>query len=114
MHNPFPKPSLNKNHLSSQKKILLELMQRINYGRILNLRVRHGQPVMEPPPRVIRDIKFGSENGPRPEVDKEDFMLKAQVRELFGQIEKLGDGVISCIEVQHGLPFRMTVEEVVA
>ncbi|MBN2561931.1 MAG: hypothetical protein JXQ75_13485 [Phycisphaerae bacterium] len=97
----------------TQQQILAE-MQRINFGRIFDLEVRDGQPVMDPPPRVIREIKFGGDNGPRPEVAKPDFTLKAQVRDLFAQLEALGDGVIPCIEIQRGLPFRMTVEEVCA
>jgi len=90
------------------------MMQETNFGRILGLVVRSGEPVLDPPPRVIREIKFGGENGPRPEVAKADFALKAQVRDLFAQMEALGDGVIPCIEIQRGLPFRMTVEEVCA
>ena len=86
-------------------------MQRINYGRIEELSVRWGEPVMDPPPRVVREVKFGGENGPRPETAKEDFFLKAQVRDLFAQLEALGNAVVHCIEVRRGLPFRMTVEE---
>jgi len=33
-------------------------MQRINFGRILNLSVRRGQPVLDPPPRIIREMKL--------------------------------------------------------
>ena len=93
---------------------LVRLMQELNFGQLQDLVVRDGQPVFEPPPRVVREIKFGGENGPRPEVGKADFTLKAQVRDLFAQMEALGDGVIPCIEIQRGLPFRMTVEEVCA
>ena len=95
----------------SQQKFLTE-MQRINFGRIFDLTVRDGQPVIDPPPRVVREIKFGGDNGPRPEVAKADFILKAQVRDLFAQLEALGDGVVECIEVKHGLPFKMTIVEV--
>jgi len=97
----------------SQQKLLTE-MQRINFGRIFDLSVRNGQPVMDPLPRIVREIKFGGDNGPRPESAKADFTLKAQVHDLFAQLEALGDGVIPCIEIQRGLPFRMTVEEVCA
>ena len=100
--------------LSLARQKLLAEMQRVNYGRIEGLLVRHGEPVMDPPPRVIREIKFSGENGPRPEVDKADFTLKAQVRELFAHLEALGNGVIPCLEIQRGLPFRMIVEEVFA
>jgi len=103
-----------KSSLSPSQQKLLAEMQRINYGRIEGLPVRRGEPVMDPLPRVVREIKFGGENGPRPESAKADFTLKAPVRELFAQLEALGDGVIPCIEIQRGLPFRMTVEEVCA
>lgn len=105
---------MQKRQLSPPFQRLIEECQRINFGRIENLHVRSGQPSFEPPPRIIREIKFGGENGPRPEVAKDDFALKAPVRDLLAQLEALGDGVISCIEVQRGLPFRMTVEEVCA
>ena len=105
---------MTKQELSKPQRALVELMQRINYGRIERLVVRRGQPVLNPPPRIIREIKFGGENGPRTEVGKPDFTLKAQVRDMFAQLEALGDGVIPCLEIQRGLPFRMTVEEVYA
>ena len=58
---------------------LVELMQNINFGRIENLTVRAGMPVFAPPPRVVREVKFGGENGPRPEAAKQDFSLKSRV-----------------------------------
>ena len=97
----------------SQQKLLSE-MQRINYGRIEGLSVHSGEPVLNPPPRVVREVKFGGDNGPRPEVAKADFILKVQVRDLFAQLEAMGDGTVRCIEIKHGLPFKMTVEEVYA
>jgi len=90
---------------------LVEMMQRINYGRILGLSVRHGEPVMDPPPRIFHEYKFPGDNGARPEATKVDFALKAQVRDLFAQLEAMGNGVVRSIEIQRGLPFRMTVEE---
>ncbi len=103
-----------KTSLSPSQQQLLAEMQRINFGRIEGLAIRRGQPVMDPPPRIVREIKFGGDNGPRPEMAKADFALKAPVRELLAQLEALGDGVIRSIEIQRGLPFRMTVEEVYA
>jgi len=111
---PEPRSIPTKSCLPDGQTRLIDLMQRINYGRIFDLSVCDGQPVMDPPPRVVREIKFGGDNGPRPEAIKPDFALKSQVRDLFVQMEALGDGVISCIEIQRGLPFRMTVEEVCA
>jgi len=100
--------------LSPARERLVEVMQGLNFGRLEELVIRDGEPVLDPPPCVVREIKFGGENGPRPEIGKEDFALKAQVRYLFAQMEAMGDGTIRCLEVQHGLPFRMQVEEVSA
>lgn len=103
-----------KSDLTTAQQGLLELMQRKNYGCIEGLPVRRGEPVMNPPPRVIREHRFARENGPRPEVAKCDFALKAEVVDLFAQLEAIGDGVITRLEFQRGLPFRMVVEEVLA
>lgn len=92
-------PQLSKRHLSSCRAGLLELMQSINFGRIEGLAVLHVDPVLDPPPRVVREIKFGGENGPRPELDASDFVLKEQVVELFAYLDRLGDGTIDVIEV---------------
>jgi len=100
--------------LSPAGERLVRLMQELNFGQVLDLIVRDGEPVLDPPPRVVREVKFGGENGPRPEAAKDDFALKAQVREMLAQLEALGDSVVACIEVKHGLPFKMTVEEVTA
>jgi hypothetical protein len=100
--------------LTTAQARFVRLMQRMNFGRIECLAVRRGQPVMSPLPRVLREVKFGGDNGPRPEITKDDFELKVQVRELFAQMEAMGDGTIRSLEVRHGLPFRMTVEEVAA
>jgi len=103
--------NVSKTDVSLPRRRLIELMQCVNYGHILDLTVHNGQPVMAPLPRVIREIKFGGQNGPRPEVGKADFTLKAQVRDLFAQMDALGNGSIARLDIQRGLPFKMTIEE---
>lgn len=104
--------TLTVDGLSAANKALVTLMQKIHFGRIKELRVRHGEPVMEPPPRVVREIRFGIENGPKRRVKRNAFTLKAQVCDLLAQLEALGEGTVKCIDIQDGLPFRMIVEEV--
>lgn len=106
--------TVTKATLSPQRKRLVETMQGINFGRVEGLVVRDGEPVLDPPPRVLREVKLCAENGPRPESELEDFVLKAQVRDLFAHFDALGSGTIRCLEVKHGLPFRMQIEEVAA
>lgn len=100
-----------KSSLPVPRQRLVELMQHVNFGRVEGLVVADRQPVLDPPPRIVREIKFGGENGPRPEASIEDFTLKSQVLELFRSFDELGDGVIECLEIKHGLPFRMAVED---
>ena len=103
-----------KSALTPSRQCLVILMQRVNFGRIENLHICNGEPLFDPPPRVFREIKFGRENAARPEADTSDFMLKSEVLDLLAQLEAVGDGVIFRLEVQRGLPFRMTCEEDVA
>ncbi len=93
---------------------LVDLMQEIGFGAIEGLPVRNGLPVLNPRPRIVRDVKFGASNGRRQESGLTDFTLKSSVRELMATLTSLGNATVRRLEVKHGLPFRMQVEEVVA
>jgi hypothetical protein len=99
-----------KSSLSDSHRRLVELMQRLNFGRIQNLVVRDGQPLFDPAPKVIQKVKIGGENGPRPELSCEDFLLKKQTVELLEAISDLGEGTVLTIDVKHGLPFAVEIE----
>ena len=99
-----------KAQLSEPRRRLVEMMQQMCFGRIDGLTVRDGEPVFDPRPRLIRDIKLGGETSPRPESSHEEFALKSQVVELFDHLTDIGDGVVQSIEIKHGLPFRLIVE----
>ena len=73
--------------------------------------IRNGEPVFEPAPRIIQDIKIGGENGPRPELTIEDFALKRPVIELFDHLSRISDGTLESIEVKYGMPFKLVVEQ---
>lgn len=94
--------------LPQGQKRLVRLMQEIKFGRIEHLHVRAGEPTFDPPPRVMREVKFGSENGPHAATP--DFALKAQVVELLEHLSRLSSGVVDLLEVKGGLPFRMFIK----
>jgi hypothetical protein len=97
-----------KSELSLARRCLVELMQEVNFGQIENLLIRAGEPTFDPRPRVVREIKLcAAENGPRPERAAGDFRLKEQLVELFQRLDALGDATIECLEIKHGLPFRL-------
>ena len=91
---------------------LVELMQELDFGTIEGLIIRNGLPVLKPRPRVIRDVKFGTRKGARPEAGLTDFALKSNVQDLLETFRTLGNATVFRLEVKHGLPFRMLVEEV--
>jgi len=100
---------MRKSDLSCSRQRLLEICQEIGFGRIESLLIVGGEPVFDPPPRVLRDITFGKENGPRPERETGDFLLKTHAVEFFACLDEIGDGVIELLTVKHGLPFQMNV-----
>jgi hypothetical protein len=99
-----------KSELSGPQQRLVELISKVNFGRIESLHVRAGQPQFDSPPRVIRTLKVGARNEDRPEAAAKDFVLKAAVIELLDHLRRAGDGVIERIEVAHGLPFLLEIE----
>jgi hypothetical protein len=101
--------SMSKSELSVARRRLVELMQRINFGRIENLVVRGGEPVLEPLPRVVRELKIGGDNNPRPESRREDFLIKSHLTELFAHLADVGDGTVEALDIKHGLPFRLLI-----
>jgi len=102
---------ITKVSLSGPRRRLLELLQRLHFGRIEGLVVRAGQSVFEPPPRVTREHKFGGDNGPHPDLNSPHAALKAQQVELLRTLDQIGDGIIDGLEVKHGVPFRMLLGE---
>ncbi len=101
--------NVTKSSLSPARRRLVEVMQWVNFGRLENLHVRGGEPVLDPLPRIVREIKIGGDNGPRPESRREDFLLKNHLTELFAHLDELGEGTVEVLEIKHGLPFRLLV-----
>ena len=101
---------ITKSSLSEAQRHLVELLQRLNFGRIEGMHVSGGEPIFKPAPRIIQKLKMGGENSPRPETGLEDFRLKHQTIEMLQAIADLRDGDVLSIEVKHGLPFAVEIE----
>ncbi|VBB48467.1 conserved hypothetical protein [uncultured Desulfatiglans sp.] len=101
----------SKAHLTPPKRRLIELMQDINFGRITNIPVRDGEPELTPETVIEREIKLGGQSGPRPERDQDDFILKQEVVALLEHLAQMGSGKVCLLEIKHGLPFLMRIEE---
>ncbi|QEL20466.1 EF-hand domain-containing protein [Limnoglobus roseus] len=101
----------DKAGLSAPRRALVELVQERNFGRVEHLPVRGGEPVLDPPPRVVREVKLGGENDPRPERALANFRLKRQWVELFELFDAVGDGTVDVLEFKNGLPFKALVAD---
>ena len=101
-----------KSSLAPAARRLVEAMQRIGYGRIERLAVRGGLPVFDPKPRIVHEILLtAAPSGRRPADAAADFNLKPEVTRLFERMALIGNGVISRLVVQDGLPRLVEMEE---
>jgi len=106
-----PERVVRKSDLTPARRWLVENMQKIGFGRIKQLVIVNGQPLRRPPPRVYRDHRLTGNNSHRREEQISDFILKDRVVRLFEKFDRIGNGVISSLEVRDGLPYGMTLEE---
>ena len=101
---------MNKKQLSRRKQWIIEQCQDINFGRI-TVRIRDGEPDLDRPWRTLRTVKLaGSENGPRPEMARDDVALCQEQTALLTTLERLPNETCVTIEIRHGLPFLVEIE----
>jgi len=84
-------------------------MRQLRFGRFESLRITRGELVLNPWPKMVRDVKFCSKAN-QPEATSAEFSLKEQVVELFEYVRGVESGEIRVLEVKHGLPFSMEIE----
>lgn len=103
------KPTSTK-HLLASEHALLDAIRHIGFGQIEFLRIRGGQPVLDPWPVVVRDLKFGVDRQEPTTTRSNNFELKREAAELFEYTREVEDGEIRVLVVRHGLPFTMEIE----
>jgi len=100
-----------KEMLPEPWKRLVELMQSINFGRI-TFAVRSGAPDFTKPVCTVHTVKLPTgDNGPRPEASSADFELRKEVISLRDQVARAADGARVTVELKHGLPFIIEIEQ---
>jgi hypothetical protein len=101
---------LRLSDLSPARQALVRLCQAIGHGSIEDLEVRRSEPVFNPAPVMLRDVKLDADEVPRPELALSDFVLSDQVCRLLRMLDNLESGSIRHIEVRAGIPRRVLVE----
>jgi hypothetical protein len=103
------RPTSSKDLLPSERS-LLEAIRGVGFGHIEFLRIHAGEPVLDPWPSVIADVKFGVDRQEIHSTPGSDFELKREVAEFFEYTREVDDGEIRLLVVRHGLPFTMEIE----
>jgi hypothetical protein len=103
---PKLRGTLRTQDLSTGQRSLLELM-RAQFGRIENMPVRAGEPILNSDLRVVRVARLGGGSDPGNVTRTDVFELKRQVRDLFDELERVQDGMVILLEFRHGLSFLL-------
>jgi hypothetical protein len=84
----------------------VELMHEHQFGRVENMRVLAGEPILDHDVRVVHVVRLGGENATN-EAASEEYELKRPVRDLFDRLSRLENGTVLKLEFRHGLPFAL-------
>jgi hypothetical protein len=101
--------SLRLSDISPARQILVRSCQRINRGSIEGLEVHQSEPVFDPAPVMVKDLKLDKMEAPRPELGLGDFILCDEIVRLLSLLDEIKCGVIRFIEIRDGIPRRMLV-----
>jgi hypothetical protein len=94
-------------HLSPAQRSLVDLMHVHQFGRIENMLVRAGEPILTSDVKVVRVARLGGTSDAARITSTVEFELKRHVRDLFEELERLHDGTVISLEFRHGLPFLL-------
>lgn len=100
-----------KSSPSPSRVWLIALMQRLDYGTIKELIIRDGEPVPDPPPRVICYGMFSTDIGMHTESGLADITLKVMLRILLARHDDINNGNILLQEVKCGSSNETQVEK---
>lgn len=97
--------------LTPERRRLLDLCHRLGFGRIERLAVDQGEPRFMPPPAIVTEVKLGAERGTSERADGVDASsLHPAERDLLRALALVDTGTVRCLDVRHGLPFRLELD----
>jgi hypothetical protein len=99
-------PPLRTRDLSAQQRSLLHLMREHQFGRVENMPVEDGEPILDGV-KIVRVVRLGAESNVTHVTRLNDFELKNPVCDLFEKLAQLRNGTIVRLEFRRGLPFLL-------
>jgi hypothetical protein len=97
--------------LRPSERALVSALSELQFGRLEFVRIAEGEVVLDPRPTTIRAVKFGSEEPAEFHPPSDEFQLKRSVIKLIEFIRSISAGEIRCLEVRHGMPWALEVED---
>jgi len=98
--NPIPRRFCE---LSAAGKVLISTMRDVQFGRFEDLRVENGEPVFDPPPRLIKVKRIGSAEDSNPSAS-DDWLIKGAIADLLQELNAVGNGTVERLEFRRGIP----------
>jgi len=98
---------MDTSSLSRPRLDLVGKMQELEYGWIEHLQVVKGEPVLQPPPRIVHNVHLGKARPGGQAPPDSGFQLKKQIVELFDLFDREQTFKIEKLEVHDGLPFKI-------
>jgi hypothetical protein len=93
--------------LSPSERRFVLAMNELQFGRFELLRVERGELVLDPWPKTVRGVRFGSRGSPPQKGLQDEFELKRPVVKFLEYVRAIEEGQILCLEVRRGLPVAM-------
>jgi hypothetical protein len=107
-HRPQPETQRRTTRdLTPAQLLLLRIMSEHRFGRLENLPIQDGQPVLDRGVKVVRVARLGGNSGGTTVPSTDEFELKQAVCDLFDELARLRYGEIVRLEFRHGLPFLL-------
>ena len=85
------------------------LIRDTRFGSIRDFRLSEGRPVIDDGTQISVEYKLSGLESHEEVIDAETFLDRPQVRTMLARFRQVGDGVVECLDVRDGLPFKMVV-----
>jgi hypothetical protein len=103
---------LNKHsatQLSPARQALVCLLHDISFGRLEDLSVRCGEPILQPPPRVIRTVRFGASEDAGTTPSVQTLAQRPAILRLMSMLSRMQNGCIARLEIRNAQPAFMEI-----
>jgi hypothetical protein len=94
-------------HLTAAQRALVQVMRDWQFGRIENMRVEGGQPILGGGAKLVRVQRLDADRQRTQALREAEWQLKQEIRSLFEELTRLQDCLIVRLGFRHGLPVQL-------